>query len=79
MGNKFNTLSSVKPGEKVKIISLAGGRGLHARLISMGLVPGLTIEVVNQGMTGPCIIAQNGCRLAIGRGIARKIIVSDVA
>ncbi|HEU19210.1 MAG TPA: ferrous iron transport protein A [Deltaproteobacteria bacterium] len=72
------SLSQVMPGKQVKIISLAGGRGLHARLISMGLIPGSIIEVVNQGMTGPCVVAQNGCRLAIGRGVAHKIIVSDV-
>jgi len=70
-------LSQVKPGEKVRIISLAGGRGFYARLLSMGLIPGSTIEVINQGVTGPYIIAQNGCRLALGTCVAHRIIVSD--
>jgi ferrous iron transport protein A len=79
MINNIVSLSQVVPGKKAKIISLAGGRGLHARLISMGLIPGSIVEVISQGMTGPHVIAHNGCRLAIGRGMAHKIIVSDVS
>lgn len=78
MVNKMFSLSQAVPGKKVKVISIAGGRGLHARLLNMGLIPGSTIEVVNQGMIGPCIIVHNSCRLAIGRGVAHKIIVSDL-
>jgi ferrous iron transport protein A len=79
MVNNGISLSRVMPGKQVKIISLAGGRGLHSRLLSMGLIPGSIIEVVNQGMNGPCIVAQNGSRLAIGRGVAHKIIVADAS
>ena len=73
------TLSQVEPGKRVKIVSLVGGRGLHGRLVNMGMIPGSTIEVVGQGMNGPRIVTHNGCRLAIGRGVARKIIVSDLS
>ncbi|MBN2688462.1 MAG: FeoA domain-containing protein [Deltaproteobacteria bacterium] len=70
-------LSHVAPGKTVKIISLAGGRGFHARLVSMGLIPGSVIKVLSQAMMGTHIIAHGGCRLAIGRGMAHRIIVSE--
>jgi len=72
------SLSRATPGRKVKVVSLAGGRGFHTRLLAMGLIPGAIIEVATQAMTGPCIITHNGCRLALGRGVAHKIIVSDL-
>ena len=77
MDRNIKLLTQVETGTKVKIRSLNGGRGLHARLAGMGLIPGLIVEVISQGITGPSVIVHNGCRLAIGRGMAQKIIVSD--
>lgn len=70
-------LAMTIPGTKVRIISLAGGRGLQERLISMGLSVGSEINVVKKGMPGPFLIAAGETRLAIGAGMAHKIMVSD--
>ena len=77
MPNRIKSLSQVEAGTHVKIIMFSCGRTLRARLLDMGLVPGLSIEVVSQGASGPYIIASNRGRLALGRGMAHKIIVSE--
>ena len=70
-------LAMAIPGLKVRIISLAGGRSLQERLISMGLNVGSEINVIKKGMPGPFLIATGETRLAIGAGMAHKIMVSE--
>ena len=70
-------LPMASPGKRVKIVSLAGGRGMQERLISMGLGPGSEIEVMRKGAPGPFIIAIKETRLAVGAGMAQRIMVSD--
>ncbi len=68
-------LSSVKPGNEVTILDINGGRGIRSKLYSMGLVPGTKLTVLNGNSTGPVMIAVRDSRLAIGHGMAQKIIV----
>jgi Fe2+ transport system protein FeoA len=68
-------LSSVKPGNEVTISDINGGRGIKSKLYSMGLVPGTKLTVLNGNSTGPVMIAVRDSRLAIGHGMAQKIIV----
>ncbi len=55
-----------------------GGRGFRMRLLTMGLNVGSVVEVIQggRGGRGPTLIASGHTRLAIGHGIARKIIVA---
>ena len=69
------TLSRIDPGEEVILIDIDGGRGLRSKLYSMGLVPGITLKILNRNGSGPVMIAVKDSRLAIGRGMAEKIIV----
>jgi len=41
----------------------------------MGLVPGVKLTVLNRNGTGPVMVAVKDSRLAIGHGMAEKIIV----
>jgi ferrous iron transport protein A len=67
-------LTMVNPGQEVILIDILGGRGIRSKLYSMGLVPGTKLIVLgNRG--GPVMIAVNDTRLALGIGMARKIIV----
>ena len=77
MKTKVMSLTAASPNKRIKIISLAGGRGMQERLISMGLGPGAEIEVIRRGAPGPFIVAVKETRLAIGAGMAQKIMVSD--
>ena len=64
------------PGQRVRIVSLAGGRGLKEHLAALGLNEGLEIEVIKRGAPGPFLIAVKDTRLAIGAGMANKIMVN---
>ena len=68
-------LSSVKPGNEVTILDINGGRGIRSKLYSMGLVPGTKLTVLNGHSAGPIMISVRDSRLAIGHGMAQKIIV----
>jgi len=65
-------------GERVRIVSLAGGRGMYQRLASMGLNVGSEIEVIRKGIPGPFLVSAGDTRLAIGAGMAHKIMVSPI-
>ncbi len=73
--NRVVPLSSLMPGEKGRVVGIAGGRGVIRKLYEMGLVPSSKVEVLVSHMPGPVLIKVNGSRIAIGRGIAMKIMV----
>jgi len=69
-------LAMAKPGERVVVKEMAGGRSARSRLADMGLRTGDHIEIVNNNGMGRLILGHDCTRLAIGRGIAQKIMVS---
>ncbi len=69
-------LAAAKPGEKIVIQEIAGGRTRRARLASMGLRPGDVIEMIANSGQGRLILGHDHTRLAIGRGFAQVIMVS---
>ncbi len=70
-------LSMVTPGQEVKFVSVRGGRGVRRRLADMGFNPGVKIMVIQGGFqSGPIIVAIRDARLALGHGMAHKIIVN---
>jgi ferrous iron transport protein A len=79
-------LSQLRPGETGVIVSiqaLTNHRhhrhvwGFQRRLEDMGLTPGTRIMVVKSApFHGPIEISVRGSRLAIGRGMADRILVS---
>lgn len=74
----MKALDTVRPGQKVEVKGIAGGRRARNRLMELGIIEGTAIGVFsNEG--GPLIISVGNSRFAIGRGIAQKIIVSPAA
>ncbi len=69
-------LVMAKAGEKLLIKQITGGREARARLTSMGLRPGDPVEVISNDGVGRLILAAGATRLALGRGIAQKILVT---
>jgi Fe2+ transport system protein FeoA len=51
------------------------GHRLEHRLQHMGLIPGQTVTVVQNSVTGPVIVAVNDTRLGLARGVAGRIMV----
>ena len=69
-------LSAVKPKKSLRILNINAGHGLQSRLASMGLVPGVEFEVIANHNRGPLILALEGSRIMLGRGMATKIMVA---
>ena len=69
-------LSMVSPGELVQIVAVRAGWGLQRRLADMGLNPGVQVRVINSQRPGPVVLDVRGSRLALGHGVAHKIMVA---
>jgi Fur family ferric uptake transcriptional regulator len=69
-------LTMAKPGERVLIREMTGGHHSRSRLSDMGLRAGDVIEIINNDGMGRLILGRDCSRLAVGRGIAQKIMVS---
>jgi|GEM_PF-176075 len=71
-------LSTITPGENVKIINIKGGKHFLHRLICMGLNIGDEIEILSNDFHGPFLIKVRNTRLGIGHGMAHKIFVEKI-
>ncbi|MBW2574554.1 MAG: transcriptional repressor [Deltaproteobacteria bacterium] len=72
------SLVNAKQGERFEIKDFIGGATAHMRLLSMGLRIGDKIDVVTNLDSGQLVIAIDYNRYALGRGLAKKILVEPV-
>lgn len=72
-----DTLSGAACGDRVRVRGHTGGERLASRLAEMGLFKGADLEVLSGGSKGPMIVRTGGSRLALGRGMALKILVES--
>jgi ferrous iron transport protein A len=73
-------LDRVGENRRAKVIDIQGGWGLKKRMGQMGIHPGDRIQVVRYGpFGGPMVIEVHGFQLALGRGVASRIFVEEVA
>lgn len=70
-------LAQVPSGQRVRITGYQGGRMLRARLLALGLNLGREVDIL-QNNRGLIIVALNGGRVALGRGISQKILTGPV-
>lgn len=69
-------LSELTNGKKAKIVSLNGGHGLRRKLRNIGIREGKLVKLItSQPIGGPIVIDIEGEQVAIGRGMARKIMI----
>ncbi|MEM2282122.1 MAG: metal-dependent transcriptional regulator [Candidatus Hadarchaeales archaeon] len=69
-------LTALLEGEEGVVERLVGGRGLCERLSAMGLTPGTKVRVLRSSLfRGPLLISVRGTELALGRGVAEKILL----
>lgn len=70
------TLIQMRRGQRATVLQIKGGRGLVNRLNALGILPGKKITKVSAMlMRGPVTIEVDRAQLAIGFGMANKIIV----
>jgi len=69
-------LTEMKAGESGTVVSLEGGRGLVLRLQNLGIRPGKRITKVSAHFwRGPITVRIGGPNLALGFGVAGKVMV----
>jgi len=72
----MKSLDEIEEGKKVRIVKILGGYGLIRRLVSLGLTIGVELFIINNH--GPIIIKVGDSNIAIGRGIAKKVLVEEI-
>lgn len=67
-------------GTEARITKIHGGRGLVRRLSEMGFTPGTKVKIVHNcnPYVGPVLLEVKDSRIALGRGVAMKIMVEEV-
>jgi ferrous iron transport protein A len=71
-------LTLVKEG-KYRIIGIQGGYNLLKKLEKIGIREGVEIvKITSEFATGPVVIQVGNTELAIGHGMAKKIIVEKI-
>lgn len=69
-------LNSINAGCYAEILGITGGESLRDKVLSLGLLPGKTVQVISNRKKGPVIIKINGTRLILGKGMSEKIHVT---
>jgi len=70
-------LSLASDGARVRVHALGGGRGLALRLTELGLNVGSEVRVL-QHQGGGLLLGRGEARIAIGGGLATKVLVVPV-
>ncbi len=70
------TLAELDEGTHTKIVSIDGGRHARQQLRELGLFPGDTVRLLRRAaFGGPLLVECRGTQIAIGRGIAAKVVI----
>ena len=70
------TLAEMKTGQTGIVVGVLGGHGLIRRLDALGIRPGKKVTKLGSTLfRGPVILRVDNAQVAVGFGMARKIIV----
>jgi ferrous iron transport protein A len=70
-------LSKAKADQELELVEIQAGHKLTHRLAELGLTPGVKLRLV-QVNGGPLLVSVRGSRIALGRGMAEKLLVIPV-
>lgn len=72
------SLVQMKENRKGKVIEILGGTNLQERLMNMGVYKGKEIAKLSHiGLRGPVVIKTGRSILALGHGVAAKVILEQ--
>jgi Fe2+ transport system protein FeoA len=74
----MTTLDKVKRGQKVEICQIPDDL-IRAQAIRFGVSEGTVVICAEKLPAGPIVISKGYQELAIGRGLAKKIIVKEAS
>jgi ferrous iron transport protein A len=66
-------LSEATIGKRFRLVEIHGGHRLTRRLLALGLSLGTELEVVQRRGRG-VVVARGGNRVALGEGVAQKLM-----
>ena len=70
------TLGQMEAGQVGTVIQILGGRGLNQRLEALGIRPGKKVTKISSMLfRGPVTLRADHTQVAIGFGMANKILV----
>jgi ferrous iron transport protein A len=71
-------LAALRPGSTAQVVGVQG-RGVALRLARLGIRPGARVRLVSHGpFAGPLLVEVEGLRVALGRGVARRVMVQPI-
>lgn len=68
-------LSELPAGEHASVVALGLGRGISARLTTLGFTPGAELTMIQNYGHGPLVVTIRDTRIALGRHEAQSIVV----
>ena len=69
-------LAMLSQGETACIKEIVGGRTARGKLTDLGFVSGKTVKI-HRSSVGPLIVGLGDNRVALGRGMAHKVLVDN--
>lgn len=77
MDGRIMPLAMLPAGCTGRIVGISHcGRGLARRISDMGLSCDSRLRVISSGGMGPVLVQVRDCSVAVGRGVARRILVA---
>ncbi len=73
------SLSSTEVGKPYVLLTLVGGASFREKISSMGLNSGVRLRIIANSGHGPVGLEVRNTKLGIGRGMAEKIRVREIA
>ena len=75
----IQTLDSMKPGQKAKVVEVQGGWGLRQKLSELGIFPDQVVTLASaSAWRGPVLVQVYSNEVALGRGVAKKVLVEVI-
>lgn len=71
-------LTQGRTGESYRVTSIPGDEGCVERLLSLAILPGAEVELVEDPSVGAVMIDKDGDRIALSRSLASEIEVRPV-
>ena len=78
VGARAFPLVLASEGEKVRILAYTNGRGIERKLADLGLPVGSELTIMTRQEGGRMVIARDSVRIALGIGMAHRIMVARV-
>ena len=74
--HKKISLIQIKANHKGKVVEILGGGNLQNKLMNMGVYKGKEVTKLSHiGLRGPVVVKAGRTILALGHGVATKIII----